>query len=235
MIPKNTRFTLILTLFLASVIINMSSGLTLLYSFIETTFGSFRLNYFILDSPQYSVIRDNSAMLVTSTIDEVVFLLITVLLATWFFDLISSISIREKITRSKVKKAKEHVIVAPFNDLAKALLEELKQNKISAVFITENKGEMAELQANGVLALYGAIKSAEAFETAGIRRAAYVIACSDSDIQNALIAVTAKNANPNIKIISVVHEDTNIPKLSMVKPEISAGDMVADELLKRLV
>jgi voltage-gated potassium channel len=241
---RNTRITIILiiiALFSTSILLNMCSGLSPQYSLVETTFGSFKLNYFILESPMYLVSRYNPLLFASNVVNLLVFLLITVLIASWFFDFISSISIREKLIEGRIKRTKNHVIIAPFNDLAKSLLEELKQSKINAVFITEDAHDLAALQASGVMMISGAIKSAEVFEAAGIRRAAYVVACSESDIQNALISVTAKNANPDVKIISLVHEDANIPKLSMAgayrmtKPEISAGEMVADELLKRLV
>jgi voltage-gated potassium channel len=163
------------------------------------------------------------------------------MLATWFVNLISGFSIKGKILLSRIGRTKDHVIIAPFNPLAQALMIDLKEAGIKSVVITENKSDLPELHDQNAMALVGVIKSTEVFETAGIRRAKYVIACSDDDLQNALITVTAKNANPRIKIISRVSDEADIPKLSiagaywMIKPEITAGEKVADELLKIIV
>ena len=239
---KNTWVTLLtvaIILFIASNIIDIYSGTKPLYALLENIFGSLQINYSVIHL--YANVNDNMYTLTSNFIDSMVFALITVLLATWFFNFIGSFSLKGRIILSKIGRTKDHVIIAPFNPLAQALLAELKSAGIKSVVITEDRGDLQSLNEQNEMALVGVIKSTEIFETAGIKRARYVIACSDDDLQNALITVTAKNANPKIRIISRVSDEADIPKLSiagaywMIKPELTAGEKVADEILKIVV
>ena len=47
----------------------------------------------------------------------------------------------------------------------------------------------------------GDLRSIETFEIAGIDRARCVVACGKDDIQNALVSITAKTANPDIRYL----------------------------------
>jgi voltage-gated potassium channel len=232
-----TLITVAFALFVISNLIDLAAGMRLLPTFVENLLGSLQVNYSLL-APG---VQNNPYVLVSSFIDSLIFVIITVVLATWFFDVISGLGIRERITMSRISRIKGHVIVAPYTPLAQALLEEFKKARITAVAITEDKAEASRLYARNEMAIFGTIKSTGVFETAGIKNARCVVACSDDDLENTLIAVTAKNANPNVKIISRVGDDANIPKLSMagaywtIKPEITAGEKVAEEILKRVV
>jgi voltage-gated potassium channel len=232
-----TLITVAFMLFVLSNLIELGAGMKLFPTFVENLFGALQVNYYILAPGA----QDNPYVLVSSFIDSIIFVIITVVLATWFFDVISGISIKERLIISRIRRAKGHVIVAPYNPLAQALLDEFKKAKITAVAITDDRNEAMRLYARGEMAVIGTIKSTSVFETAGIKNANCVVACSDDDLQNTLIAVTAKNANPGVKIISRVGEDADIPKLSIagaywtIKPEITAGEKVAEEILKRVV
>lgn len=232
-----TLITVAVMLFIISNLIDLSAGMAPLPAFVENLFGSLQVNYYILAPGA----QNNLHVLASSFIDSLVFAIITVVLATWFFNVIGGLSIRERITMSRIRRAKGHVIVTPFNPLAQALLDEFKKAKIKAVAIVEDRSETARLYARNEMAIVGTTKSTGVFETAGIKEASCVVACSDDDLQNTLIAVTAKNANPSIRIISRVSDDADIPKLSLagaywtIKPEITAGEKMAAEILKRLV
>ena len=225
------------SLFIISNLLTIYSGLAPLPAFIENVLGSLQVDYYIFNPGM----QNNPYVLASDFINSIVFVLITVVLASWFFEFIANLSIRRGIVLSRISKAKNHVIVAPFTQLAKELMLEFKKAGIKAVFITEDKEDLADLYAKNEMVLVGSLKSMKVFESAGIKRAKYVVACSEDDLQNTLIAITAKNANPNIKVISRVRDESDIPKLSiagaywMVKPEIAAGAKVADELIKRLV
>ena len=239
---KNAWVTLLavaVLLFILSNIIDIYSGTKPVYALLENIFGSLQINYSVIHL--YANVNDNLYTLTSNLIDSIVFALVTVMLATWFVNLISGISLKGRLLLSRISRTKDHVIIAPFNPLAQALLNDLKEARIKSVVVTENTEDLKGLREQNTMALVGVVKSAEVFETAGIKRAKYVIACSDDDLQNALITITAKNANPNIKIISRVTDEADIPKLSIagaywtIKPEITAGEKIADELLKIVV
>lgn len=232
-----TILSVAVSLFIISNLLTIYAGMRPLPAFLENVLGSLQLDYYILGLGM----QNNPYVLASDFIDGIVFVLLAVVLAAWFFNFIANISIKKGIVLSRISKMKDHVIVAPFTPLAQELLQEFKKAGIKAVVITENRCDTANLYERNEMAVVGDVKSTDVFETAGIKRARYVVACSDDDLQNTLITVTAKNANPSIKIISRVSDEADIPKLSiagaylMVKPEITAGEKVADELLKRLV
>jgi voltage-gated potassium channel Kch len=237
---KNALVTVVIvavSLFIAANALTMYAGLKPLSAFFENLLGSLQVDYFIL-SP---AMQDNPYALASDFIDGIVFALFTVVLAAWAFDFISKLGIRDRIILSRISQTKDHVIIAPFSPLAQELSRELKGAGIKTVFITENKDDAADIYEQNGLAVFGNANSTYVFDTAGIKRARCVVACSEDDLQNTMIIITAKNSNPGIKVISSVHNESDIPKLSMagaywmVKPEIAAGEKIADELLKRLV
>jgi voltage-gated potassium channel len=89
-------------------------------------------------------------------------------------------------------------------------------------------------------AIAGDIKSMDVFEIAGIKRARCLVACSKDDIQNALIAITAKTANPHIKIIVRAENEENVVKLmragahKVIVPGKTAGVDMGNEIVKRV-
>ena len=72
---------------------------------------------------------------------------------------------------------------------------------------------------------------------AGIGNAAYMVACSDDDIKNSMIAISAKAVDSKIKIITRVAKEENLPKLSRsgvykcIMPEVAAGDRMSESII----
>ena len=133
------------------------------------------------------------------------------------------------------------MIVVPSNGFARALLKELKGSSIEAVAIAENRREMRQVHNEGLFAIAGDIKSMDTFEIAGIKRARCLVACSKDDIQNALIAITAKTANPRINIIARADLEENRVKLMsagahvVIVPGKTAGVDIGNEIVKRVL
>lgn len=226
---------IIVALFLASVILTVLAGIDPQIALLENLFASLEIFYNLIP---YSA-TTNPLILATNFIHTIVFALLAFTLASWFFDFISNISIRERVALSVAKKLQRHVIVVPFNQFAGDVIKELKRSGIKTVTIAESRKELVHIYRLNELGIPGNIKEMEVFEAAGIKRARYIVACSDDDMQNALIAITAKAANPNIEIIARVSDENDIPKLDiagakrMIMPEITAGQMIGEELAKR--
>lgn len=187
-----------------------------------------------------SVATNNVFVFAASLLDAFIFALLAVALAALFFDVITRINIRRRIYLSKARKLSDHVIIVPFNNFAHALASELQERGQKRVTIAKTEEDLNRLYRSGELALIGDPETVGIFEVANIARAKYVVACSDSDIENALITVTAKSAAGRTRIISRVASMENIPKLGnagayrMVMPEVAAGEELGTELVNRI-
>ncbi len=221
---------------LAASVLLILAGVAPVVAVSQNLLEALHINYLLIPMS----LLDNPLVLAADMLNAIVFVLFTVALAAWFYSLIGSFSVREHVVLSKIRKMKDHVIVVPYNGFSKLLLEELRRNRIAAVTITTDKRQLPHLYDAGELALHGSPKYAEAFETAQIDRARFVLACSDADMQNALIAITAKTANSGIGVIARVSSEEAMPKLSiagaykLIMPEIVAGESIGNEIAKRV-
>jgi voltage-gated potassium channel len=178
---------------------------------------------------------------VANLLDAFVFALLAVAIATIFFRFINGIDLGRRGALARIKRMKEHVIIAPYNGFASALMKELKPSGVPFVVITDNEAEAHKLYEKKVPAIIGIVASSDAFRTAGIGKAKLVIACDDNDTQNALICVTAKSANPRIRLLSRVSRLDSIPKLSkagahrMILPEVVTGTKLGEEISKVVI
>lgn len=236
---KRTWVTFILLmLLLYSIATGMLiyAGVNPLIAVIDNLLGSLQVYYSLI---KYKT-SANPFVLISDLLDTVVFAILTVLLASWFFDFISNVSIRERFSRSRIRGLKNHVILAPYNSFAESLANEFKDAGMKTVGIAENRRELVNLYKKRMLSIAGDLHSKDTFMAAGISSAKYLIACSEDDLQNALIAITAREVNPHAKVIARVSKEENIPKLDvagahrMILAEITTGQRIAEEIVKRL-
>lgn len=237
---KRTHYGMILlviTLFVASVAISVYAGIGLRVAFLDSALDSLQVSYNLIVFSYAS----NPLVLVAKLLDALIFPILTVLLATWFFEFINNINLRERLVLSKINKLEDHVIVAPYNNLGRAILSELKKSGIKSVVIVQSKKELFQLYRENELAIRGDLRDLQTFEIARVGKARGVVACGKDDIENALIAITAKTANPSAKIISRANKEENIKGLQsagayrILIPERSAGEEMGKEISKRVL
>ena len=237
---KNTNYiiALIAVLFFAvSVSLTVYAGVGVGIALVWNVLASLYIYY---DLIPVSIV-DTAPILLASLLDAFVFALFAVFLATWFTELIRSINISEYFSMARVRKLRGHVIVVPFNNFSKTLVDELQGAGVKFVVMVDSEAQASRLYARKILSVVGTERGEDSFRNAGIERAAYVVACGDNDVDNALVSISAKDANPNINVISRVIEEENIPKLDkagaswVIIPNITAGASVGNEIVKRVV
>ena len=227
------------SLYAVAVMLTIYTGVNPLISVLWNAMASLQVYYAELLPLS---VASNPLIVVVNVIDIMTFALIALFLATEFLTFIRNIDLREKLALRKIKSMKNHVIIAPYNGFAHALIKDMEEKDYrEVVVITENQKAAHELGRRGVAAVLGKTSETESFVLSGAAKAKFVIACGDVDLDNALISVTAKSVNSKLKVISRVNKRENIPKLSMagsymtVLPEIEAGRIIGTELLKRVV
>ncbi len=224
-----------LVLFVAANCLMLIAHVPFKIAVAQSVLEALQVNYLLI--PQDML--NNSLLVVADILNVFVFALLTVVFAAWFYSFMSNVRVSEKIALSKIRNLKGHVIVVPFNGFARVLMDELQKKGMNAVTITSDRNVLARLHDKKELALLGDIRYADAYESVGIDRASFVVACSDNDMQNAMIAITAKTANPHIGVIAKVSSEASIPKLTvagvykLVMPEVVAGEDVGNEIIKR--
>ncbi len=235
---KSAPFILIfsaLTLFAISFDLLLLAGVQPWLDLMWNVLSSLDVNYQML--PQ--AVSESPLVFTASLVDAFIFAALAVALAALFFDFLKRINLSERRVIARIRGLRGHVILVPYNNFADYLSAELKNVGVECVIIAERESEVRSLHARRQMALVGDPKSTEIFRTAGLARAKYVIACSDDDVQNALITVTAKSVSQKAKIMSRITDIENISKLGragayrMIMPEVTAGTDIAGEIVRR--
>ncbi len=225
------------SLFIISFALLIVSGIDPRLAFVWNVLSSLDINFNFLPATAAS----QPLVLLASLLDAFTFAVVAVALATMFFDGIKQLNLTKRVVLSRVRRIKQHIIMVPYNSFAQSLSKELEANGQKIVIITDSEAEARKLYKRGELAIVADPKDIESFKAAGIERARYVVACSDEDIQNALIIITAKTANSRAKIISRANDFDNVPRLRtagayrMIMPEVSTGIEIGEEIIKRAI
>lgn len=233
----HTLIVIVVFFFMLSVMLSVASGIGVQEAFIDNALDSLQVNYSLAQFSSAS----NPPFLLATLLDATIFPILTVILATVFFDFINNININERLILTKIKKLKNHVIVVPYNSFAKSVMSELKGAGMKYVTIASSKKDLMQLYKSNELVLEGDLRSVETFNIAGLNKARCVVACGKDDIQNALISITAKAADPDMIIITRLNDDENLDKLEKagayktVFMESTAGKDMGEEIAKRLL
>ena len=228
--------SLAIALFIISNILTMIGGFTLPQALLWNSVSTVHLDF---DYVPFSAVT-NPYTVVADIIDALVFTLMAFALATVTYEFIRKLRIEDRINYTKIKRLNKHVILAPLNQFSEALAEELEREHVPCVVIRAPDSEHIHAHRKGVITVLGETRSIGTFTALGIERAQSVVACSDDDIENAMIILTAKSARAGIKIISRSSSVESIPRLSkagaikIIMPEVSAGTRMGEDMITKI-
>jgi voltage-gated potassium channel Kch/uncharacterized membrane protein (Fun14 family) len=226
---------LVLGLFIVAVALIMIGGYSIWISLLWNSLSTLEVPYDIVQVAS----AKNPLIIVADLIDTFIFAALAFFVAQWFAVRIREINPSDRLTNAKIGFLRKHIIIAPYNRFGRALSWEFDHKGGMSYVVVEAKGEYKEYaKKNKLLSIPGNTGLPETYIAAGIKKAKYVIACSDDDTENALIAITAKSVNSSVKVLSCVKDLEDIPKLHragvqrMILPEVSAGTMAGNEIVK---
>ncbi len=220
-------------LFIVAVGLTAASGLGIAVAIVWNALLALDIEYYKLPL----TVAENPFLVAASVIDVIVFTLLAVWLAALFFEFIKGLGIRERFQERKIRGFRGHVIITSMNRLGELVSAKLKEKGIKHVFVVQSQEELERADEIGVFAIMGNPTIKETLIKAGIGNAAYMVACSDDDIKNSMIAISAKAVDSKIKIITRVAKEENIPKLSRsgvykcIMPEVAAGDRMSESII----
>ncbi len=114
----------------------------------------------------------------------------------------------------EIQKLKNHVIVCGYGRNGKQACEQLRSGNEVFVAIESNPAMIESMRADGnFLFIEGDATQDEVLIQAGLERAKALITALPSDASNVFVVLTARDKNPNLKIISRASDDASEHKL----------------------
>ena len=114
---------------------------------------------------------------------------------------------KSQVQKRLIHKLNQHVIVLGYTHWGRYVSEKLEEIGLDHVIVTQDRNTYDELlKKNTFVVLEQATQPMAALETAGIERASIVVCAHQKDSDNMLSILSARKLAPQIKIISVVHD-----------------------------
>ena len=228
---------LLLFIFIISTVLvylaNQSFFVAIFWSFMTILGAVFPPNGILIDP-------NNPLILVAEMIDIPGRLITTVILTTVFYQFLSKVNLREKITERAIARLSRHVIISPANGMGIETANILHRENIPLVVIEPKPADARRMIDRGIFAISGDPAHLESLKRAGLQKAWYLILLDENDVNNTLIALEAKKLNCRIKIISRIKREEDIARMKMagitrlIMPEVAQGDEIASFLYEGL-
>ncbi len=114
----------------------------------------------------------------------------------------------------EIQKLRNHVIVCGYGRNGRQACEQLRSGNVEFVVIESNVEIIASIRAEAkVLCIEGDATRDEILDEAGLEHAKALITALPSDASNVFVVLTARDKNPNLKIISRASDDGSEHKL----------------------
>jgi len=144
--------------------------------------------------------------------------------------------------RQAIAGLKDHVIVCGAGVVAGHFIDEMLSVQRPVVAIVPQATTLPPLsRTEELLYVAGDASDEEVLAEAGVVRAAGLVAALESDRDNVLVILTARQANPALRIVAMLVDDRNEPKLrragadSVVSPFRIGGMRMASEMIRPMV
>ena len=137
------------------------------------------------------------------------------LLSRYFFDLEFIKKYKLIKMENSIQKLKDHVIICGFGRNGKESAQVLHHNKIPFVVVEEKNELEKDLDFEVEYFMKGDATKDETLLEAGIANARAVIITLPVDADNLFVVLTARQLNPNVKVISRASQDSSIKKLKI--------------------
>jgi voltage-gated potassium channel len=137
---------------------------------------------------------------------------------------------------SSLELLENHVIVVGYGDLTEPILEELHDH-VPFVVITRSPEKAQRLRERDYEVVTADPSDEEPLQRVGIGRARALVAATTDDAQDALAILTARELNPEIRIVAAATERENINKLkragadTVISPAVIGGHMLVESAL----
>ncbi|WP_135828909.1 NAD-binding protein [Halorussus halobius] len=117
-----------------------------------------------------------------------------------------------RMTDTQLELLEDHVVVLGYGDLTEPILNELHE-KSEFVVVAPDSTTASDLAERGVTVHRGDPSDEEPLERVGVDRARAVVAATNNDAEDALAVLTARQLNPEVRIVAAATDRENVDKL----------------------
>mgnify|MGYP005840120377 CR=1 FL=1 len=151
--------------------------------------------------------------------------------------------LRKTKMEKNLQKLKDHFILCGAGRIGKNIISEIIKMRYYLVVIDADEKNLWELESlsPNLFAILGDATSEKTLEKAGIQRAKGFLSALPTDSENLFVVLTARQLNPNLRIITKVNEEENTEKMiragadKAVSPSHIGGLRMASELIRPTV
>ena len=142
-----------------------------------------------------------------------------------------------KKMKKKIEQLSSHYIICGFGRVGDVAAMQLHNAGVDFLIVEFSAERCQEIKEHGFLYVEGDATREQVLLDAGIKRASGLLALLDSDPKNLFIALTARELNPTLHIISRSEDKVTERKIlragadSVISPHATAGRQIADDLL----
>ncbi|MBI5242571.1 MAG: potassium channel protein [Elusimicrobia bacterium] len=146
--------------------------------------------------------------------------------------------LRRRRMLKKIATLKDHYIVCGGGGIGRTIMEELSKTRRPFVSIERNPEKAAHIESKGWLVIKGDSLDDETLRSAGIERAYGLFCALTGDRDNSFAAISARGLNPNLRIVSQLHDESVREKLlrSGADTTVSSGHIgglrMASEMIR---
>lgn len=115
----------------------------------------------------------------------------------------------------KIKEMKGHYIICGFGRVGHQVAQAFETSRIPFVVIDQKKETFDELEAKGIPVVIGDATDDSILMAAGIHGAKGLVACSDSDVANVYVTLSARELNSSLNIVARAGLKDTEKKLTM--------------------
>ncbi|WP_254840659.1 NAD-binding protein [Natronomonas marina] len=139
------------------------------------------------------------------------------------------------MTDRQLELLDDHYVLAGYGDLTEPILESL--GDVPAVVITNDPETAKRLNERGIEVVTGDPSDEEPQQRVHVERAAALFAATEDDAQDALAILTARELNPDLRIVAAATDRENVPKLrragadAVLSPAVLGGRLLVESAL----
>ena len=149
-------------------------------------------------------------------------------------------TLRRRRMEKVIKKLNDHYIVCGYGRVGRNVAAELEATDRRYVVIDENQLMLEEQKEKNpaLLYLHGDASDDDLLLSADIKDAKGVFAVTGDDSRNLMIALTAKQLKPTVRVVARCHEMRNVEKLrkagadAIVSPDFTGGKRLATAMVR---
>ena len=132
-----------------------------------------------------------------------------------FADVILSARLRDVLARGRAR-AREHIIVVGLGNLGFRIVEDLIRRGETVVAVEQRDSPLVAAARESAAVMVGSFKAIETLEKAGIGTARALIAATDDDLANLSIALAAKRAKSDCRVVLRIFDSELAAKMHAV-------------------